>query len=138
VTSKEGVEWFSTISGLTIGIIFVVTLTVLLFRRVVVKEVRAISNKEDYILLGILMAIGIVGIGHRLFANIGFEELEAVRQFWMNWVALNPTPFPITNPWYVVHCTLAQLIIMYIPFSKLVHVFGNLISTIVEKMEGSG
>jgi nitrate reductase gamma subunit len=137
ITTPEGMEWFSAVTGITVGLIFIVSLVLLLLRRIVIKEVRMISTFEDYVLLLLLLAIGIVGEGQRFFTHISLEQLEALRMFWLNLLAFTPTPMPVTDPWFMAHCALAQIIIMYLPFSKLIHVLGNLISTIVEEWEGT-
>jgi nitrate reductase gamma subunit len=137
ITTAEGMEWFSAVTGITVGIIFIASLAALLLRRVIVKEVRMISTFEDYVLLVLLLAIGIVGEGQRFFTHIGLEQLEALRIFWLNLLAFTPTPIPVTDPWFMAHCILAQIIIMYLPFSKLIHILGNLISTIIGGWEGT-
>lgn len=137
ITTPQGMEWFSTVTGITVGMIFIVALVLILARRLLVEEVRLISTFEDYILLVLLLAIGIVGEGQRLFTHLSLEQLEALRLFWLNLLAFSPAPLPVTDPWFMAHCTLAQIIIMYLPFSKLIHILGNLVSAIVEEWEGT-
>ena len=137
ITTMKGMESFSATAGITVGMIFIITLAILLLRRVFVEEIRIISIAEDYTLLILLFAKGIMGQGQRFFTHISLEQLEALRIFWLDLLVFKIMPVPITDPWFMAHFALVLILIMYLPFSKLIHVLGNLIATIIVSKEGN-
>jgi len=113
--SPEGVAT----SGGVAGIILVVTGVLLLLRRVAVTRVREISGIPDFFALLLLIAIICTGDIMRFGAHFDLEQTRI-------WARSLSTFSPVTpqNSMFLVHALLAMLLIIYIPFSKILHLGG--------------
>lgn len=111
--------------GVLFGLVFVVSVVALLFRRRAVPEVRTLSIAADWFDLALLLAIAITG----LLTRIGFTDpdLAAVRFYLGTILTLDPADLP--HRWmFITHFALVCVLLTYFPFSKLVHLTGGLIS----------
>ncbi|MDI3280220.1 MAG: respiratory nitrate reductase subunit gamma [Bacillota bacterium] len=113
------------LAGGTMGIVLVVTLFYFLIRRFKSPS-KELSVPEDYLLLILLLGVVVMGDHLRLFAEIPFS---AYRQYVASLLALRPEfgPEIAASPYktaLVVHVLLANLLFIYLPFSKLVHFIG--------------
>jgi len=79
---------------------------------------RVISLFRDYFVLFGLLAIVVTGISMRLWAPIHVDEIQHYTQGVLTFSPAVET----SNGIFFWHFFLAQLLIMYLPFSKLVHV----------------
>ncbi len=107
--------------GSLAGLGFFAALVVLLFRRLTVKEVKYISDPADYFDIILLLSIVLTGMMMRL---PGVEiDLASIRNYLGDVIMLSPSPIP--KEWlFVVHFSLVNLLLIYFPFSKLVHLAG--------------
>jgi nitrate reductase gamma subunit len=97
----------------------------LLIRRLLLKAPRSMSNLENYLVLFLVISVISAGDIMRLLPHSP-EPLSFTIPpgFTMN---LDNTPSII---FLAFHGIIAQLIVMYLPFSKLIHMIGSLITTI--------
>ncbi len=118
--SDEGIKDASAILGSVAGIAMLSGGILLLIRRFT-PSCRFISIFEDYYVLLILVGIAFTGMGMRWFAHI---EVEEIHHYSRGVLAFNPE-HSIYNTWFLWHFFLAQTLIIYFPFSKLVHLFSK-------------
>ena len=116
-------DWLE-IWTILIGFIAITSLLYILLRRLLVKEVREITFLRDYTELVLLLVIFILGTCMRLFNLVSMEE---VVEYFLSLASLNPIK-PPQNPIFLLHCLLAQLYIIYFPFSRCFHVIGYFIN----------
>jgi nitrate reductase gamma subunit len=99
--------------------------TFLLFRRVYLPQIKYISLASDFFPLFLILGIAISGI---LMRYIFKTHIVAVKQLAMGLVSLSPTiPEGIGSLFYV-HLFLICVLLMYFPFSKLMHMGGVFLS----------
>lgn len=92
----------------------------LLARRVLIRTVRELSYAEDYLVLGLVLAVILTGDALRFCSP---PDLTQVRMYLRNIVSLTPGIVP-TNSWFLLHFFAAQVLIMMLPFSRLMHAPG--------------
>jgi nitrate reductase gamma subunit len=110
----------SFLGGMT-GIVMMVSLSVLLSRRILNPEVRKLSQPENYFELLLLSAIVLSGV---LMYLPGFHvDTQAVRAYMGGLISLNPVPFPHSLP-FIIHFMLVNMLLLYFPFSRLLHSAG--------------
>ncbi|MBM3131480.1 MAG: hypothetical protein FJZ95_00395 [Chloroflexi bacterium] len=118
--SDEGIKDVSLIMGSIAGIALLTGVVLLLGRRLT-PTCRFISIFQDYYVLVILLGIGITGMGMRFFSEI---EVEEIHHYSRGVLAFSPES-EIKNAWFMWHFFLAQTLIIYFPFSKLIHLFSK-------------
>lgn len=119
--SAEASSRLSALSGAICGTVFLMALVVLFYRRMAITEVRRLSCVADYFLLVLLLAIAATGMYMRL--GDGAVELAAVRAYAAGLLTLQPIPIP--HHWaFIGHVTLVNILLLYLPFSKLIHMVG--------------
>jgi nitrate reductase gamma subunit len=112
---------FDTIATIAAPI-FIYGVLVALVRRIVVREVRAMSTAEDYIILLFLLAIPIIGLYNRYVLGI-FGVFPLVARWFTSifigkvdeYIGLMAT-LPILNK---IHILLALIFLTYWPFTKM-------------------
>ena len=122
--SAEGIKTMSSMAGGSAGVILVTTGVLLLVRRLTMQRVREISGVPDFFALLLLIAITITGNMMRFGAH--HFDLELTR-IWAGSL-LTFSPQVPQNGLFLVHALLAMILIMYIPFSKILH-FGGIFFT---------
>ncbi len=117
--SPEGIDTMSTTAGGVAGIILLATGVLLLLRRVTVQRVREISGIPDFFALLLLIAIICTGDLMRFGAHFDLEQTRI-------WAKSLSTFSPVVpqNSIFLVHALMAMLLIIYIPFSKIMHLGG--------------
>jgi nitrate reductase gamma subunit len=122
--SKESIDTLSATSGGGAGILLLATGLFLLIRRFVTKRVREISGAPDFFALLLLLAIIVSGDLMR-FSGEHFDLAET-----RVWAAslLTFSPKIPGNQMFLLHAMMAQFLIIYIPFSKILH-FGGIFFT---------
>jgi len=120
----EDISRFALISGGATGVLFLASILILLARRFG-NTLSKLSVFEDYFILLLLILIGITGNYMRFMMHINVSELQ---QFFISLLYLNPLPHP-NNPVFLAHMFLAELLLMYLPFSKLIHSISTIILT---------
>ncbi len=119
--SAEASSRLSALSGTICGTGFLISLVVLFYRRIVIAEIRRLSCVADYFVLVLLLAIAVAGMYMRLGDDA--IELAAVRAYAAGLLTLQPVPIP--RHWALVsHFTLVNILLLYLPFSKLIHMVG--------------
>jgi nitrate reductase gamma subunit len=113
-------EHLAQVSGSAVGIVAIATVLWLLIRRMTAERPRAISTFSDFFALILLLLI--LGTGNHMRFMGGLDILQA-RQFVGGWLAFHPVP-PPSNPVFAAHVLLVSVLLVYIPFSKLVHIGG--------------
>jgi len=95
-----------------------------LLNRVFVREVREISSFADYGPLMLLLVTIALGTYLRLFHIVDPAHL---RTYLVSLAALSPIQ-PPSDPLFLLHLLLAQIYLIYFPFSKPMHFIGLLIN----------
>ena len=121
--STEGIDLMSGTSGGVAGVILMVTGVLLLLRRIVVQRVREISGIGDFFALLLVIAIVFTGNIMRFGAHFDLEQTRV----WA-WSLLTFSPIVVNNGMFQFHALLAMVLIMYIPYSKIMH-FGGIFFT---------
>jgi nitrate reductase gamma subunit len=126
--SEEAILAMSSGAGGAAGVVILVTAVLLLIRRMTVPRVREITGAADYLALLLIAAIIITGNMMRFGAE--HFDLTLTRQYFADLAtfgnALNAAA--LENNLFVVHMFLALLLILCIPFSKILH-FGGIFFT---------
>jgi nitrate reductase gamma subunit len=122
--SAASIDRMSSMSGTGAGVIILVTALFLIRRRLIVPRVREISDAGDYLAMFLITAIVVTGDAMRLFLHF---DLATTRDYFYGMLTLSAAPVP-SEPWFLVHFLLGQLLIIYMPFSKLLH-FGGIYFT---------
>jgi nitrate reductase gamma subunit len=121
---------FSVVAGLSAGFLFMFPLFYLLFRRWG-GSVKFLSTPEDFFILYLLIAIAITGNHMRLVLEV---DQHAMREFMQGLFLFNWKPVPesagISFLW---HFVLAQILMIYFPFGKLLHTIGAVFSKMVAR-----
>ena len=107
------------------GVIALVSLLYLLWRRVAQPQVRYISLFTDYLALFLLLGLFGSGLLMRHFFKV---DLTAVKQLAIGLVTLSPTVPATVGSLFFVHLVLLSALIAYFPFSKLMHMPGVFLS----------
>jgi len=119
-------DQMSAISGGAAGIVVAVFALLLFFRRLAVQRVREISQFPDIIALLLIIAIIMTGNVMRFAQHF---DLAVTRTYFAGLFtfSLSSSMLP-NNPMFTLHFLLAQMLIMFIPFSKILH-FGGIFFT---------
>jgi|SRR5208282_2215435 len=111
--------------GSTAGLITAVTVGFsFLLNRVLVREVRDISSLADYGMLILLFVTICLGTYLRLFQVVDSANLK---MYLVSLAAVRPIQ-PPSDPLFLLHLLLAQIYLIYFPFSKPMHFIGLLIN----------
>ncbi|MFP3945509.1 MAG: sulfate reduction electron transfer complex DsrMKJOP subunit DsrM [Archaeoglobaceae archaeon] len=112
------------ISILATDLIILVGLGGLLGRRLVGNKERSLSQPGDWLVLILIIATVISGILMRYLLPV---DIEGVKLFAIGIVTFSFVQPPI-DFWFLTHLTLVSALLIYFPFSKLVHAVGILFS----------
>jgi nitrate reductase gamma subunit len=127
---EEQQHQFSVIAGSIAGFLFMFPLFYLLARRFS-GALKWLSNPEDFLLLGLLIMIAITGNHMRFVVDPNTHE---VRNFLQGLFRFDWQPVPASaGISFVYHFAFVQLLMIYFPFSKLMHTIGGLFSKMVAK-----
>lgn len=103
---------------ISLGILF-------LFLRRLKTRLRYISLPSDYFVLFIIGGIVISGI---LMRHVYRVDMLAVKTFIFGLMYLNPLPYTGLSALFYIHFCLVSILIAYLPYSKLMHMAGVLLS----------
>lgn len=122
------------LAGGTMGVIFLLGVVYFLLRRFKSPE-RELSVPEDYFLLLLLLVLVLLGDHLRLFGHIPFT---AYREWSQSLLSFRPAlpPAIADSPQEIVfvgHILAANLLFMYLPFSKLMHFTGALFTNRIRR-----
>jgi nitrate reductase gamma subunit len=114
----------SGVVGGAAGVMIMVMVVLLIARRFAVSRVREISVPADYFALFLILAIILTGNAMRF---LGHFDLAETRGYFASLVMLQWPVVP-ENGWFLAHFFLGQVLLVYIPFSKILH-FGGVFFT---------
>ena len=89
-------------------------------RRLLVDRVRYISSFSDHLMLALLLAIGLTGLGMQYVAA---TDIVAVKAFFLGLMYFDWQPMP-ADLMLNLHLLLVALLMIVFPFSKLLHAPG--------------
>jgi len=118
--SREMSLRLSVLMGTYAGVSLFLGLALLAVRRAASPQIRYISSFADYLVLILLLGIAGSGMYMRLFAEVSYE---AVRHYLIGLLTFHPVSLP-DNMVFIFHFTLVQLLLLYFPYSKLMHSCG--------------
>lgn len=119
---------------LAIASLLMMALIVLLFRRFIDRKVSYITSFADYFVL--LLIMGIVQSGIMLHYEQFRPNIAEIKAFMLELMELK-TPFLVMimhphhapgNALFITHLSLVALLLLYFPFSKLMHAGGYFFS----------
>lgn len=123
---SKGMDQFALWSGGVMGILLMIALIYYLFRRLV-SPYKEISVPEDFILLLLLILVVVMGDHMRFLGKIHVPDyraylhsLLAFKPGFPKVLAESPTKWALD-----FHVLFANLLFIYFPFSKLVHVIAT-------------
>ena len=106
--------------GTYAGFAMVAGLAGLWARRFLVDRVRYISTPSDHLMLALLIAIGLTGLGMRFVSH---TDIVAVKIFMLGLMRLSIQPLP-ADPVLLAQLSLVALLLIIFPISKLLHAPG--------------
>ncbi len=106
-------------------LIFILAVTFLFLRRVVLPQIRYISLANDYFPLFLIFGIGVTGILMRYFIRV---DIVSVKKLTMGLVTLSPSIEGEIGSIFFIHLFLVCVLLAYFPFSKLMHLGGIFLS----------
>ncbi len=119
-------DTMSAVSGGIAGVIILITAILLLVRRFTTQRVREISDFSDFFALLLVIAILITGNVMRFGEHF---DLEITRTYFSQLFSFSFIGMTLPqNGMFTFHFFLVQLLLMYIPFSKILH-FGGIFFT---------
>jgi nitrate reductase gamma subunit len=117
---QEDADALSALVGGGAGLLILIMGLYLLFRRVAIQRVKEISDGEDYVALVLILAIIITGDIMRFMTHFDLtESRNYLRALFTFRVARIPA-----DPAFICHFFLGQVLVIYIPFSKFLHIPG--------------
>ncbi len=117
------VEFFHWV-GLASGILFTYGILVALVRRIVIPEMRAMSTREDYVVLIFLFVIPVLALYQVIFPQV-FGLSTVVGPWLVSIYTLSPDVGLMAGTTLLtkIHIVIATMFFMYFPFTKLVHLW---------------
>jgi nitrate reductase gamma subunit len=110
------------------GIVLLAAVSYLFLRRLFDAKVRYISLSQDYFPLFLIMGIAFTGILMRYFTKV---DIAAIKELTMNLVTLKALSFNVPEgigPLFYIHLLFVSALLIYFPFSKLMHMGGVFLS----------
>ena len=107
------------------GILLLAAVTYLLLRRLFVSNVRYISLASDFFPLFLIMGIAFTGILMRYFTKV---DIVSIKELTMGLVSLNWSIPQGISPLFFIHLFFVSILLIYFPFSKLMHMGGVFLS----------
>lgn len=120
--SKAESQMLSHFLGMVTGVVYMIALVLLMGRRFYDREARATSNLISYLELGLLAGIGLTGMGLREVMTK--PEFLLIREYMAGLILFRPAVMP-GSPWFFWHFFLVNILLMYLPFSRLMHGLGG-------------
>jgi nitrate reductase gamma subunit len=122
--SEEAIQSMSGIAGGAAGILILIMVALLFIRRLALPRAREVTGAADYLALGLIAAIIITGNMMR-FGGEHFD-LNLTREYFAALATFSSVTGmeALENNVFLVHMFLAFLLIMLIPFSKILHLGG--------------
>jgi nitrate reductase gamma subunit len=118
-------DTMSAVVGGAAGVMILLMLILLIARRFATPRVREISSSGDYFAVFLILAIVLTGNAMRF---VGHFDLAMSRQYFASLITLQWPVMVPENGWFLAHLLLAQTLLIYMPFSKIMH-FGGVFFT---------
>ncbi|MHC4662531.1 MAG: respiratory nitrate reductase subunit gamma [Planctomycetota bacterium] len=112
------------LSGGPTGIILLIVVIALILRRIALKRASQVSSPSDYLVMILILAIILTGDGLRFMSSY---DVVQTREYFSGILRFSYKGLPDNN-WFILHYFLAQILIICIPFSKILH-FGGVFFT---------
>lgn len=106
--------------ALVSGYVFGISALYLLWRRLALPRTLYLSNLPDYFALALLGGIAGTGILVSYWAHVNLVDVKA---FLLGLLTLRPVA-PPEHPLFLLHFSLVLALMLYFPFSKLLHAGG--------------
>jgi len=106
--------------ALIFGYIFGAAILYLFWRRLALPRSLYISNVPDYFALALLGGIAATGILVSYWLHVSIVDVKA---YVLGLMTLHPVA-PPNHPLFLLHLTLVLILMIYFPFSKLLHAGG--------------
>jgi nitrate reductase gamma subunit len=113
-------DTMSTTVGTGAGIVILLAVLLLTYRRLAIPRVQEITQTGDYLALFLLLAVILSG---NVMRFQGHFDLSLTREYFASLIRFQ-APIPPLNGWFLVHFLLGQVLFLYLPFSKLLHLGG--------------
>ena len=104
---------------------FVIALSFLLLRRIMDPKLRYFSLASDYFPLFLLISIAITGILMRYFTKV---DIVGIKELAMGLFSFQPVVPEGIGIMFFIHLFLVCVLLIYFPFSKLLHMPGVFLS----------
>jgi nitrate reductase gamma subunit len=126
-------SWVALIQpiGLYAAFAMIAGLAGLWARRFLVDRVRYISSPSDHLMLALLIAIGLTGLGMKYVAH---TDIVAVKAFFLGLMYFDWQPLP-TDLLLNLHLLLVAMLMIIFPFSKLLHAPGVFFSPTLNQID---
>jgi nitrate reductase gamma subunit len=115
-----------------VGFVVLAGAALLLLRRIVFTAPRAISTSSNYIALLLIIITIVAGITMRILPHTTGAFFVTVPPGFTMY--LEDTPSLV---WLTIHVFLAQIVVMYLPFSMLIHILGSIVTTIASSLSSA-
>lgn len=126
---QMGVDLMSAGVGGGAGLIILTAALFLLIRRLVLGRVKEISTAADYLILALLIGVLLTGDYMRFFTHF---DLEETHNYFLGLMTFSPQ-LPQSTVFFF-HFFLGQILLMCVPFSKIMHFGGVFFSqTLVQR-----
>jgi nitrate reductase gamma subunit len=116
------------------SLLLLVALCALFFRRMWNARVRFISLFTDHFALLLLFAVGVSG---ELVHDFCQKDIEAIKHFAHGLSAFHPAMNATIPALFLVHRVLVGALLIYFPFSKLMHIGGIVANPIYNQPNNS-
>jgi len=123
--TSEHSQALSGVMATVSGLILLVALLVLLYRRTAIPEVKRLSDPADYFDLLLILSVVVSGMHMRLTSIE--VDIAAIRTYMAGIMSFQPIPIP-NEGIFISHFFLVNLLLIYFPFSKLVHLAGSIVN----------
>ena len=107
------------------GVVLLAAAAYLFYRRYAIPQVRYISLPADFFPLFLIMGIALSGILMRYFIKV---DIVGVKEMTMGLVTLTPVVKEGIGVVFFIHLFLISSLLVYFPFSKLMHMGGVFMS----------
>jgi nitrate reductase gamma subunit len=107
------------------GVVLLLAVTYLFLRRVFIPQVRYISLAADYFPLFLIISVALTGILMRYFLRVDLVSIKALTVGLVSFNAKLPKGISVI---FYIHLFLVSTLFAYIPFSKIMHLGGVLLS----------
>lgn len=107
------------------GVALLAGVTFLFFRRILIPQVKYISLGSDYFPLFLIFGIAFTGILMRYFTKV---DIVGVKEFTMSLATFKPHITEGVGSIFYIHLFFVSVLLVYFPFSKLMHLGGIFLS----------